>query len=315
MAQLLNTHVLSTAAESPWLNGITERHNAVISDIVDRILEDVNCSIEVTPAWALCAKNSLKNVFGYSLNQLVFGKNPNLPTVIGSEPPALEGLSSSKLIADHLNCMHTAREAFIESEASDKLRRALLRKTRTATSLVYEVGDLVYYKRNDSKRWRGPGTVIGKDRNQIYVKHGGSYLRVNPCHIRPVKRNEPSGNIQQEGEETTSVEDGGRQHQAETEETCESEKEGEDVSEERGEDVISVAPNVTQGQNLSSDSKQNFDSELNDYESEDQQDIAEEENPTISQGKVSVKRNKLLYQLSKAEDWLAATVIGRAGQE
>ena len=117
MAQLLNTQVLSTAAESPWQNGITERHNAIISNMVDRILEDVNCSIEVALAWALSAKNSLKNVFGYSPNQLVFGKNPNLPTVIGSEPPALEGVSSSKLTADHLNCMHTARKAFIESEA------------------------------------------------------------------------------------------------------------------------------------------------------------------------------------------------------
>ena len=164
MAQLLNNHVLSTAAESPWQNGITERHNAIISNMVDRILEDVNSSIEVALAWALSAKNSLKNVFGYSPNQLVFGKNPNLPTVIGSE---LEGVSSSKLIADHLNCMHTARKAFIESEASDKLRSALRRKTRTATSLVYEVGDLVYYKRNDSKRWRGPGTAIGKDRTKF----------------------------------------------------------------------------------------------------------------------------------------------------
>ena len=196
MAQLLNTHVLSTAAESPWKNCITDRYIAIIHNTGDRALEDVNCSIEVARAWALSAKNSLKNVSGYSPNQLVSGKNPNLPTVIGNEPPALEGVSSSKLTADHLNYMHTARKAFIESEASDKLRGALLRKTRTATSLVYEVGDLVYYKRNDSKRWRGPSTVIGKDRNQIYVKHGGSYLRVNPCHIRPVKRSEPLGKIQ-----------------------------------------------------------------------------------------------------------------------
>ena len=139
MAQLLNTHVLSTAAESPWQNGITERYNAIISNMVDRILEDVNnCSIEVTLAWALSAKNSLKNVFGYSPNQLVFGKNPNFPTVIGSELPALEGVSSSNLIVDHLNCMHTARKAFIESEASDKLRRALLRKRKMKMYLKKE---------------------------------------------------------------------------------------------------------------------------------------------------------------------------------
>ena len=114
MAQLLNTHALSTAAESLWQNGITERHNAIISNMVDRILEDVNCSIDVALAWATSAKNSLKNIFGYSPNQLVFAKNPNLPIVVGSEPPALEGISSSKLIADHLNCMHTARKAFTD---------------------------------------------------------------------------------------------------------------------------------------------------------------------------------------------------------
>ena len=255
------------------------------------------------------AKNPLKNVFGYSPNQLAFGKNPNLPTAIGSEPSALEGVSSRKLIADHLNCLHTTRKAFIESEASDKIERAFLWKARTATSLVYEVGDLVYYKRNYSKRWRGPDTVIGKDRNQICVKHGGSYLRVNPCHIRPVKRSEPSGKIQEEGEEASSVEDAGRKHQAEIEQTCESEQEDKDVSEERGENVISVAPNVTQGQDLISDSEQICDSKLNDDELEDQQDIPEEENPTVCSGKVPVKGNKILYQLPETEDWLAATVI------
>ena len=40
---------------------ITERRNAIISNVVDKILEDVNCSIEVALAWALNAKNSLKN--------------------------------------------------------------------------------------------------------------------------------------------------------------------------------------------------------------------------------------------------------------
>ena len=64
---------------------------------------------------------------------------------------------------------------------------------------------------------------------------------------------------------------------------------------------------------FSSDSEQNFDSELND-ELEDQPDIAEEENPTISQEKVPIKGNKILYQLPEAKDWLAATVIGRAGK-
>ena len=43
---------------------------------------------------------------------------------------ALEGTSSSELIAKHLNIMHAARKAFIESGASEKLRHALKHKVR-----------------------------------------------------------------------------------------------------------------------------------------------------------------------------------------
>ena len=71
-----------------------------------------------------------------------------------------------------------------------------------------------------------------------------------------------------------------------------------------------MAPNVSQGtQGRAEDSEQNLDSELNNDELEDQQDIAVEENPTISQGKVPMKGNKILYQLPGAEDWFAGTVI------
>ena len=31
----------------------------------------------------------------------------------------------------------------------------------------------------------GPGIVIGRDNHQVFVKHGGTYVRVNPCQLRP----------------------------------------------------------------------------------------------------------------------------------
>ena len=37
-------------------------------------------------------------------------------------------------------------------------------------------GDLVYYKRKDSEKWKGPGKVIGKENKQLLVKHGGYYI-------------------------------------------------------------------------------------------------------------------------------------------
>ncbi|GAB1610627.1 hypothetical protein Ahia01_001349000 [Argonauta hians] len=150
-------------------------------------MEDTNCSLEIAVAWSVSAKNALKNVHGFSPNQLVFGRNPNIPTVLNSKPPALEGVTSSKLIAQHLNAMHTARAAFIQAEASEKLRRALMKKTRMSTVHSYKTGHEVYYKRKDSRRWHGPGIVIGGINKQVFVKHGGTFLRINPCHLQHVK--------------------------------------------------------------------------------------------------------------------------------
>ena len=147
LGQLLNIEVKTTGAEPPWSNGIIEQYNGIIGNMVDKILHDQNCSVELALAWAVSAKNSLSNIFGCSPNQLVFGKNPNLPSVLTDEPPALENFTSSQVVADHLNTISAARKAFVEAESSDKLKRALVRKIRPTTSLIYEVGDKVYYKR------------------------------------------------------------------------------------------------------------------------------------------------------------------------
>ena len=178
LGDLLNTQILATAAEAPWQNGMTKRHNGILANMINKIIEDTRCSLTTALAWAVSAKNSLSNVYGFSPNQLVFGRNPNFPSILHDDLPALGTKTSSELVAEHLNALHSARKSFIESEASAKLRQALLRKTRTATVLGYENGDRVFYKRQNSDRWRGPATVIGVEGKQIFVKHGGVYLRL-----------------------------------------------------------------------------------------------------------------------------------------
>ena len=42
--------------------------------------------------------------------------------------------------------MHAAQAAFIELETREKLSRAIGAKMRTAASLIYEPGDIVYFK-------------------------------------------------------------------------------------------------------------------------------------------------------------------------
>ena len=82
-----------------------ERHNAVLGLTVSKTMEDIKCDLNLAVAWAISAKNSLKNVHGYSPNQLVFGKNPNYPNACDNKIPALEGKTSSKIVAENLNAM------------------------------------------------------------------------------------------------------------------------------------------------------------------------------------------------------------------
>ena len=80
-------------------------------------MAEQSCSLKVAVAWAIPAKNSLKIVHGFSPNQLVFGSNPNFSNAMNNVPPALEGKTTSQIVAENLNAMHAARQAFIQSES------------------------------------------------------------------------------------------------------------------------------------------------------------------------------------------------------
>ena len=43
----------------------------------------------------------------------------------------------------------------------------------------------MYYKHESSNQWKGPGSVIGIENQTIMLKHGGSYVKVHPCHVMP----------------------------------------------------------------------------------------------------------------------------------
>ena len=125
MAQNLTILVHTTAAQSPWNNGLNERHNGILGEMVKKTLEDAGCNFEVELSWADNAKNTFHNSHGYSPNQIVFRKNPNLPSLLNNQLPVLESISTSEIVADNLNAMHAARKAFIECVAFEKLRSAL----------------------------------------------------------------------------------------------------------------------------------------------------------------------------------------------
>ena len=182
MADALNIKVFTTAAESPWSNGCNERYNGILGGMVKKILEDGDCTLDMALAWAVSAKYSLENYHGFSPNQLVFGRNPNFPSCITNKPPALEEASASDTVRCILTAIHKARQAFIQKESCEKLRQSILHNIHPTGEKV-STGELVFYRRSGDDKWRGPGTVIGKENKQILVKHGGVYYRCHTCHI------------------------------------------------------------------------------------------------------------------------------------
>ena len=117
----------------------------------------------------------MTNVHGFSSYQLVFGFNLKLPDIFINRPSVLEEPNISKLVADNLNAMRSARKAFVT--------RALEHNLRTYQNGIFVTGDTVYYKRRDSKNWKGPGKFNGVDGQQILIKHGSTYVRSNPSHV------------------------------------------------------------------------------------------------------------------------------------
>ena len=183
LAETFNIRVMTTAAESPWSNGIVEKMNGVLANSVARIVDDTKCDVSTALAWAVSARNSLYNYAGFSPYQLVFGFNISFPNNLQNKPPALEQISNSEIVRKNLNALHAARKHFLTVESSEKLQRALRHNVRESEIQDVQQGDIVYYKRNDGNEWKGPGTVIGRDGKQVLVKHGSNYVRVHVCRL------------------------------------------------------------------------------------------------------------------------------------
>ncbi|KAL5011741.1 hypothetical protein ScPMuIL_010292 [Solemya velum] len=204
MCENFNIENKTTPGYSPWSNGLLERHNMVLTEILLKVKEENSCDWSTALHWSLMAKNSLNNVHGYSPYQLVFGCTPNLPSVLVDKPPALEGTTISQTVGEHIIALHAARTAFTQSECSERIRRALRKQTRNCGE-HFDMRDKVFYKRPDSQEWKGPGVVIGQDGAVVFIRHGGTLVRVHRCRLSKVhpKVETNSDNLENRLQEST----------------------------------------------------------------------------------------------------------------
>ena len=179
-AGFFNISVKSTAAYSPWSNGCCERHNMVLTETFLKTRYAVK-NDELALQQALFAKNSLMNFSGFAPYQLVFGRLPNLPSVMTSKLPALES-PTLDTVAKHLAGLSEARSAFVQAESSERVKRALRHNVRESNHELKNGQEVLYQRDN---QWKGPGKIIGIDGKVVIIRHGGYICKVHTSKIRP----------------------------------------------------------------------------------------------------------------------------------
>ena len=141
--------------------------------------------------YAVSMKSCSMYVHGFTPAQLAIGQNPRLPSALSDGLPALEGKTTSSVIAEHLNTIASARKAFTSAQSSAKLKRHI----KSYCDAIYNHGDNVFYKLPDQGRWQGPAAVIGRDGKVGLIRHGSIYRRVHPCRLQHVKADYISDNV------------------------------------------------------------------------------------------------------------------------
>ena len=63
MCESMNIRVITTAAESTVSNGLIERHNLIISEMLDKTLEDTGADFQMVLAWCVNAKKTYWQMF------------------------------------------------------------------------------------------------------------------------------------------------------------------------------------------------------------------------------------------------------------
>ena len=179
MVDMLGIEDRTGAAHSPWSYGIVEKHHAVVDKTFESLRRDFpSYSDNVLLQWALAIKNATPTSTGFSPAQVVFGKNPVLPSLLEANPAMLREEVLSESLMKNMNALNSARVAYNEALADVQVKRMLKAKLRR-NQTVFQPGDFVYWKvANQQEDWR-QGKVLATDGKLLFVKAGSQLYRVH----------------------------------------------------------------------------------------------------------------------------------------
>ena len=183
LAELYNVKLITTAAYAPYSNGVCERHNQVITEMLTKVTAEFPYFDMDTRLMYVCmAKNNLNNNWGFTPSRIMGVGGKVFPGVLSDRPPALNVPAVEDVVTKNLSLFHRTRELFVKAENSDRIRRALRHNVRSS-EVVFEMGDSVFYRSPNDKRWRGPGKVIGADGKVVFVRHGGQCIKAHQSDL------------------------------------------------------------------------------------------------------------------------------------
>ena len=192
---------------APWQRGKIERHGGIVKEMLSRIDHDqpINNEAEFDRALNQCfrAKNSLAIVNGFSPEQAVLGKASKLPASISSDEDLPSHLLAagdsheSMIFQRSLRVRNLAQKAFFDSDSSQALRRAFLRKSR-GINIEWQSGQpcMFWDKRKspnmiEKGRWCGPAQVVlCESKSIVWITHMNRLLRCARDNLRPVSLRE-----------------------------------------------------------------------------------------------------------------------------
>ena len=198
--QAMNTQTFVTTA--PWQRGRLERHGDVVKHMIQRL--DTEKIINSTEDFDACllqcfqAKNALVRHDGYAPEQIVLGKAVSVPgSVLSDDSLGSHALTEgsdleSERHRQRLDLRCRARQAFLEADNSQTIRRAILRRSNP-TRGPFQPGNWVLYwmqrrspNRLGAGRWHGPAKVIFQEgQSVVWVSHATKILRCAPENLRP----------------------------------------------------------------------------------------------------------------------------------
>ena len=191
--------VRSVATQSHWQAGVVERQQAWWKHIWDKVTYQLSVGeeeVDMVVPIINSAKNDLRRRCGYSPSQWVFGKAPRVPEDL-QDPDGgghvLWDVSEDAKYQRQAATRAAARVAFYESQTDNRLRKALLQRTRVAARPL-DVGESVHFWHKPKNRrrgcWSGPAVIVGKEGGNYWVSKGGRCRLTSAEHLRPTTAEE-----------------------------------------------------------------------------------------------------------------------------